>query len=270
MGQKISFERKFQGQGSYSRLSGGEHEREPEPPKQSTKRELGKLVFMQDCGYDFDVEDMLRASAQVLGKGSFGTSYKADLEDGPTVAVKRMKMANTAITEFEELAKKISSLRHENVATLRAYYCDKDERILIYDYYDLGSMSSLLHGKKGKVVAPMTWEDRLNMAIGAARGIDYIHKQEGGKLFHGNLKPSNIFLSSQGYGIVSDILFPSLMNHVQQQPSTKYEAPEVVVSRRFQQSEFTASGYFCWSFLLGNLSPPRVMGRSETSFNGGR
>ncbi|OWM75575.1 hypothetical protein CDL15_Pgr021739 [Punica granatum] len=227
----------------------------PEPPKQSTKRELGKLMFPQDCGYKFEIEDMLRASAEVLGRGSFGTSYKGNLEDGPTIAVKRLKMANTATTEFEKLTEKISSIRHENVATLRAYYCDKHERLLVYDYYDRGSMSSLLHGKEGKVVAPMTWDNRLKMAIGAGRGIVHIHRQEGGKLFHGNLKPSNILVNSQGYGIVSDVLFPSLMNHVERQPTTKYEAPEVAVNGRSQQSDVYSFGVLLLELLVRKFEP---------------
>ncbi|XP_031378628.1 probable inactive receptor kinase At4g23740 [Punica granatum] len=252
-GQKISLGRKSQGRGSYSRLSGGDIG--PEPPKQSTKRELGKLMFPQDCGYKFEIEDMLRASAEVLGRGSFGTSYKGNLEDGPTIAVKRLKMANTATTEFEKLTEKISSIRHENVATLRAYYCDKHERLLVYDYYDRGSMSSLLHGKEGKVVAPMTWDNRLKMAIGAGRGIVHIHRQEGGKLFHGNLKPSNILVNSQGYGIVSDVLFPSLMNHVERQPTTKYEAPEVAVNGRSQQSDVYSFGVLLLELLVRKFEP---------------
>lgn len=104
-------------------------------------------------------------------------------------------------------------------------------------------------------MAPMPWENRLNMAIGAARGLDYIHKQEGGKLVHGNLKPSNIFLSSQGHGIVSDILFTSLMNHVQQQPITKYQAPEVVGNRWSQESDVYSFGVILLELLVREFEP---------------
>lgn len=125
----------------------------PRPPAQPAKSQVHKLMFTEGWGYEFDLEDMLRASAEVLGKGSFGTSYKASLEDGPTIAVKRLKMqtvgrnpAASVITDFRSLVEKCSSIRHENIATLRAYYSDKDERLLVYDHYGRGSMSSLLHG----------------------------------------------------------------------------------------------------------------------------
>ena len=57
----------------------------------SVEAERNKLVFMEGGGYSFDLEDLLRASAEVLGKGSVGTSYKAVLEEGTTVVVKRLK-----------------------------------------------------------------------------------------------------------------------------------------------------------------------------------
>lgn len=127
--------------------SGGQDKPES-PVAQPTRSEVSKLVFPEDSGYKFELEDMLRASAEVLGKGSFGTSYKASLEDGPTIAVKRLKLGNAAteIAVFNKLMETISNFRHENVATPRAYYSGMDEQLLVYDYYDRGSMLSLLHG----------------------------------------------------------------------------------------------------------------------------
>lgn len=105
-------------------------------------------------------------------------------------------------------------------------------------------------------MAPMAWEDRLNMAIGAAGGLAHIHSQEGGKLVHGNLKPSNIFLGSHGYGIVSDIIFTPLMKYVQQQPiTTKYQAPEVAVNRLSQESDVYSFGVLLLELLVRKFEP---------------
>ncbi|PKI52115.1 hypothetical protein CRG98_027531 [Punica granatum] len=99
-------------------------------------------------------QETLRASVEVLGEGSFGTSCKVNLEEEPTIAVKRFKMTNLTMTEFEKLTEKMCSIRHANVATMRAYYCEKDcKPLLLSDYHDRGSMSSLLHGVSREVKA---------------------------------------------------------------------------------------------------------------------
>nr|CAD1832574.1 unnamed protein product [Ananas comosus var. bracteatus] len=93
----------------------------------------------------FDLEDLLRASAEVLGKGTFGTAYKAVLESGTTVAVKRLKEVSLPEREFREKVEAVGSLRHENLVPLMAYYYSKDEKLLVYDYMPMGSLSALLH-----------------------------------------------------------------------------------------------------------------------------
>jgi len=108
--------------------------------------ERNKLVFMEGGVYGFGLEDLLRASAEVLGKGSMGTSYKAILEDGTTVVVKRLKDVAAAKREFEARMEVVGNVKHENVVPLRAFYYSKDEKLLVYDYMAAGSLSALLHG----------------------------------------------------------------------------------------------------------------------------
>lgn len=106
----------------------------------------GSLVFFEGSSLAFDLEDLFRASAEVLGKGTFGTTYKAALEDASTVVVKRLKEVAAAKRDFELQMELVGSIRHENVVPLRAYYYSKDEKLMVYDYFDQGSVSSLLHG----------------------------------------------------------------------------------------------------------------------------
>lgn len=109
--------------------------------------EKNKLVFFEGCSYNFDLEDLLRASAEVLGKGSYGTTYKAILEEGTTVVVKRMKEVVVGKREFEQQMENAGRIsQHSNVVPLRAYYYSKDEKLLVYDYISAGSFSALLHG----------------------------------------------------------------------------------------------------------------------------
>nr|DAD32168.1 TPA_asm: hypothetical protein HUJ06_011019 [Nelumbo nucifera] len=106
-----------------------------------------KLFFFGNAGKVFDLEDLLRASAEVLGKGTFGTAYKAVLEVGTVVAVKRLKDVSISEREFREKIDAVGSMDHENLVPLRAYYYSKDEKLLVYDYMPNGSLSALLHGE---------------------------------------------------------------------------------------------------------------------------
>ena len=109
--------------------------------------ERNKLFFFEGCSYNFDLEDLLRASAEVLGKGSYGTTYKAVLEDGTTVVVKRLKEVVAGKKEFEQQMELIGKVcQHQNTIPLRAYYYSKDEKLLVYDYVPLGSLCAALHG----------------------------------------------------------------------------------------------------------------------------
>lgn len=105
------------------------------------------LVFFGNIKKAFDLEDLLRASAEVLGKGTFGTTYKATLEMGMAVVVKRLKEVTLPEKEFREKMEMIGNMVHVNLVTLHGYYYSRDERLLVYDCIPMGSVSALLHGE---------------------------------------------------------------------------------------------------------------------------
>jgi hypothetical protein len=115
-----------------------------------------KLIFFgpMAAAPPFDLEDLLRASAEVLGKGAFGTAYKAVMESGAGVAVKRLKDVDLPEPEFRERIAAIGAVQHELVVPLRAYYFSKDEKLLVYDYMSMGSLSALLHGNNPLSLPP--------------------------------------------------------------------------------------------------------------------
>ncbi|PON44318.1 Mitogen-activated protein kinase kinase kinase [Parasponia andersonii] len=213
-----------------------------------------RLVFFEGCNYAFDLEDLLRASAEVLGKGTFGTAYRAILEDAATVVVKRLKDVNVGKREFEQQMEIVGSIRHENVVELKAYYYSKEEKLMLYEYYTQGSVSAILHGKRGEDRVPLDWDTRLRIAIGAARGIARIHAENGGKLVHGNIKSSNIFLNSRQYGCVSDVGLASIMSSLAPPISRAagYRAPEVTDTRKAAQpSDVYSFGVVLLELLTG-------------------
>ncbi|XP_076927797.1 putative inactive receptor kinase At4g23740 [Bidens hawaiensis] len=225
----------------------------------------GSLVFFEGSSLAFDLEDLYRASAEVLGKGTFGTTYKAALEDASVVVVKRLKEVAAAKHDFELQMELVGNIRHENVVTLRAYYYSKDEKLMVYDYFDQGSVSSLLHAKRDENRTPLDWDSRLRIAVGAARGIAYIHSQSGGKLVHGNIKASNIFLNTQKYGCVSDVGLATLMTPLTP-PVMRiggYRAPEVADTRKvYQASDVYSFGVVLLELLTGK-SPTHATGGEE-------
>uniref|UniRef100_A0A0D9V2S2 Protein kinase domain-containing protein n=1 Tax=Leersia perrieri TaxID=77586 RepID=A0A0D9V2S2_9ORYZ len=183
-------------------------------------------------GSGFDLEDLLRASAEVLGKGSVGTSYKAVLEEGTTVVVKRLKDVAVARREFDAHMDALGKVEHRNVLPVRAYYFSKDEKLLVYDYLPNGSLSAMLHGSRGSGKTPLDWDARMRSALSAARGLAHLHTQH--NLVHGNIKSSNVLLRpDQDAAALSDFCLHPIFAPSSSRPGGGgYRAPEVVDSRR--------------------------------------
>ncbi|KAK3149555.1 hypothetical protein QOZ80_3AG0219010 [Eleusine coracana subsp. coracana] len=222
------------------------------PIAQSTSGK--KLVFFGSAASvaPFDLEDLLRASAEVLGKGAFGTTYKAVLESGATVAVKRLKDVTLSEPEFRERIAEIGELQHEFIVPLRAYYYSKDEKLLVYDFMPMGSLSAVLHGNRGSGRTPLDWETRSSIALAAARGVEYIHSTSS-TASHGNIKSSNVLLGKSYQARVSDNGLTTLVGP-SSAPSrtTGYRAPEVIDSRRVtQKADVYSFGVLLLELLTG-------------------
>ncbi|KAJ0975463.1 hypothetical protein J5N97_017428 [Dioscorea zingiberensis] len=235
---------------------GGKNEK---PKDESTSgvqgAEKNKLSFFEGFVDNFDLEDLLRASAEVLGKGSCGTSYKAVLEDGTMIVVKRLKEIISGKREFEQQMEIIGRLgKHQNVASLRAYYYSKDEKLVVSDFVPNGSFSALLHGNRGNGRTPLDWETRVKISLEAAYGIKHIHSEANGKFVHGNIKSSNVLVGENFEACVSDFGLSLLMNF----PVTRsrimvgYRAPEVIETRKFtQKSDVYSFGVMLLEMLTG-------------------
>ena len=109
-----------------------------------------KLFFFGRIPRPYDLEDLLRASAEVLGKGTYGTTYKAAIESGPVMAVKRLKETSLPEREFRDKVAAIGGIDHPNVVPLQAYYFSKDEKLMVYEFVAMGSLSSMLHGTSSR------------------------------------------------------------------------------------------------------------------------
>ncbi|KAL0292347.1 UNVERIFIED_CONTAM: putative inactive receptor kinase [Sesamum calycinum] len=95
----------------------------------------------------------------------------ATMQNGVKIVVKRLKYLSISEPEFKHQMEFVGNVRHENVAALRACYSSANERLMLYDYYDKGSVFALLHGKRGTRKTRLSWETRLRIGVGAARAI---------------------------------------------------------------------------------------------------
>ncbi|KAL7166463.1 hypothetical protein ACSBR2_037186 [Camellia fascicularis] len=179
------------------------------------------MVCFEGCKGFRKVDELLKASAEMLGKGSVGTTYKVVMGGGDVVVVKRVRRRERRKRkEVDGFLKEIGGLRpHPNVVSLRAYYYSKEELLLVYDFLPNASLHSLLHGNRGPGRTPLEWTRRLKLASGSAQGLAYLHSHnhnnnnKRSKFFHGHLTTSNIIVDQFGNACISDIglhqLFPT-------------------------------------------------------------
>ncbi|KAJ1297555.1 hypothetical protein BS78_01G385500 [Paspalum vaginatum] len=170
----------------------------------------GKLVHF-DGALSFTADDLLCATAEILGKSTYGTVYKATMEDGSYVAVKRLreKIAKSQ-KEFETEVNALGKLRHPNLLALRAYYLGpKGEKLLVFDYMPKGNLASFLHARAPDS-SPVDWPTRMNIAMGVARGLHHLHSDA--NVVHGNLTSSNILLDEGNNAKIADCGLSRLMS----------------------------------------------------------
>ncbi|KAG6520035.1 receptor protein kinase-like protein ZAR1 [Zingiber officinale] len=182
---------------------GGEEEDSASSSSSSEAAE-GKLVAM-DKEFKVDLEELLRASAYVLGKGPKGIVYKVVVGEGTAVAVRRLGQGGGGGGRPKEFAAEVRAMgrvRHPNLVRLRAHYWAPDEKLLIADYIANGNLATALRGRPGQPA--LTWPVRLRIARGAARGLAHLHDCSSRKFVHGDLKPSKILLDANFNPYVSN------------------------------------------------------------------
>ncbi|CAN1152442.1 Receptor protein kinase-like protein ZAR1 [Linum perenne] len=169
--------------------------------------EGGELVAI-DKGFSFELDELLRASAYVLGKSGLGIVYKVVLGNGIPVAVRRLgEGGEQRYKEFVAEVQAIGKVKHPNVVKLRAYYWAPDEKLLISDFVANGNLATALRGRTGQgqqSTTNLSWSTRLRIAKGTARGLAYLHECSPRKFVHGDIKPSNILLDNEFNPKISD------------------------------------------------------------------
>lgn len=191
----------------------------------------GKLVMFGRGSPDFSAggHALLNKDCE-LGRGGFGTVYKAVLRDGQPVAIKKLTVSSLVKSEdeFKRQVKLLGKVRHHNVVTLRGFYWTSSLQLLIYDFVPGGNLYQHLHESSAERL--VSWMERFDIIIGVARALAHLHRHG---IIHYNLKSSNVLLDSNGeprvgdYGLVK--LLPMLDRYVLSskiQSALGYMAPE--------------------------------------------
>ncbi|KAI5065081.1 hypothetical protein GOP47_0019776 [Adiantum capillus-veneris] len=215
-------------------------EREPLSINVATfERPLRKLTFSQliEATNGFSKESM-------VGTGGFGEVYRAELRDGTVVAIKKLiQFSYQGDREFTAEMETLGKIKHRNLVPLLGYCKVGEERLLVYEYMQGGSLEEVLHGgKEGR--ERVTWDIRKQIAKGAARGLAFLHHNCIPHIIHRDMKSSNVLLDRDWEARVSDFgmarLISALDTHLS--VSTLAGTPGYVPPEYYQSFRCTTKG----------------------------
>ncbi|KAL7094091.1 hypothetical protein ACP275_11G080000 [Erythranthe tilingii] len=199
------------------------------------------------------LKSALSNEPHLLGSSSNGDYYKVVLDNGLTVAVKKLNpfVPNKSTKKKKKRVKRelemLSILRHRNLMSLRAYVFESNVCSLVYDYAPNGSLEDAMRNAREDRLE-LKWEVRLRIAVGIIRGLYYLHFNCEPQRLHCNLKPSNVILGSQFEPRLADWgLAPILPDFSRAGPC--YSGPECSLNCRYTDK----SDIFSFGVILGVL-----------------
>ncbi|KAJ3693656.1 hypothetical protein LUZ60_009136 [Juncus effusus] len=190
----------------------------------------------------FDIDSVTLATndfsfANKIGEGGFGIVYQGKLNDGQEIAVKRLSMESSqGLNEFMNEVLLVSKLQHRNLVRLLGCCIDGNERMLVYEYMNNKSLDLFIFDETRR--ATLDWKMRLDIIIGIARGVLYLHQDSRFNIIHRDLKAANILLDPEMVPKISDFGASRLFSGDQSEISTK----TVIGTRGYMSPEYAMNG----------------------------
>ncbi|KAL3698500.1 hypothetical protein R1sor_012576 [Riccia sorocarpa] len=208
-----------------------------------------------------------------IGEGSYGPVYKGILSNGKQVAVKVNKFSSQGTEEFVNEVALLTRIHHRNLVGLLGFCEDGDERFLLYEFQEKGALSSLLWGPESEK-NPLDWKTRLDIALNAAKGLEYLHTGCDPKVIHRDVKSSNILVDDKFMAKVAD--FGISKETPEGGSNSGYSArvrgtpgyvdPEYLLSQRFSaKSDVYSFGVVLMEIIAG--CRPQATMQDGTKFN---
>ncbi|KAG8084925.1 hypothetical protein GUJ93_ZPchr0010g8280 [Zizania palustris] len=141
--------------------------------------------------------------SEKLGGGGFGSVYKGVLSDSTIVAVKKLDGARQGEKQFRAEVSTIGLIQHINLVKLIGFCCEGDERLLVYEHMQNGSLDVHLFQSNADTTV-LSWATRYNLAIGVARGLSYLHQSCHECIIHCDIKPENILVDASFVPKIAD------------------------------------------------------------------
>ncbi|KMZ71175.1 putative Kinase [Zostera marina] len=167
----------------------------------------GMSVYGSGLGQSYTLAELKVATKSfdekaVIGVGGFGNVYVGKLEDGTKIAVKRANPhSEQGLLEFQTEIQMLSKLRHRHLVSLIGYCDENQEMILVYEFMSNGPFRDHLYGKG---LPKLSWKQRLDICIGSARGLHYLHTGTAQGIIHRDVKTTNILLDEKLVAKVAD------------------------------------------------------------------
>ncbi|KAL6535647.1 cleavage polyadenylation factor subunit pti1 [Orobanche minor] len=216
-------------------------------------------------------------SSSLIGEGSYGRVYYGVLKSGQAAAVKKLDASKQPDQEFLAQVSMVSRLKHENVVGLLGYCIHGGLRVLTYEFAPSGSLHDILHGRKGvKGAEPgpvLLWGQRVKIAVGAARGLEYLHEKAQPHIIHRDIKSSNVLLYDDDVAKIADFdLSNQAPDMAARLHSTRvlgtfgYHAPEYAMTGQLSsKSDVYSFGVVLLELLTGRKPVDHTLPRGQQS-----
>ncbi|XP_076881082.1 probably inactive leucine-rich repeat receptor-like protein kinase At5g48380 [Bidens hawaiensis] len=208
-----------------------------------------KLSMFENPVSKMRLSDLMKATDSfskdhIIGSGRTGCLYKAVLEDGTSLMIKRLQDTQHSEKEFASEMATLGKVKHRNLIPLLGFCVTKTERFLVYKYMSNGTLHDKLHTITDNP-NPLDWPSRLKIAIGAAKGLAWLHHNCNPRVLHRNISSKCILLDADLEPKISDFGLARLMNPVDTHLST------------FVNGEFGDLGYVAPEYTRTLVATPK-------------